>query len=137
MYNRPVREATQEDAEAVEELEMSLFPDNCMGRLLIQSELRHGKGWLIERRDEVVAYALVRFEPGLVDLTRLGVRASHQGRGLGKQLLLHILGLAPTVVLAVRKDNEAALRLYRKHSFGIVGETSNGSWTMRATSGVR
>lgn len=125
-----MREATQDDLGRLEELEAELFFDNCMSRLRLASELQHGRGWVVEDGGVIVAYSLLRFEPRLVDLTRLGVATTHQGLGLGTYLLNHALQQGESVMLTVHRDNETAIRLYLRHGFRVIGILPH-SWLMR------
>jgi ribosomal-protein-alanine N-acetyltransferase len=123
--------ATTDDVDSIARLETRLF-DNAMSLLMLERELAVGAGYLIGR--PLQAYALVRCDKGLFDLTRLGVDPGGQGQGLGTQLLIHVLALG-TVVLTVRKDNERALRLYRRHGFEIVAHLSaERAWVLRRAS---
>ncbi len=132
-----MREATRDDAGAIEELEIQLFPDNCLGAKLIECELEWGTGWVVEHQGVTVAYLLARVEGDMVDIMRVGVLPKHRRRGHAIDLINRALEQAPDAMLTVRKNNLNALRLYRRLGFGIVGETGFGSWVMRyATSGA-
>lgn len=78
-----------------------------------------------ERDDEVVAtsFAFER-EPDQVQLSRLYVRPSEQGRGTGHQLLAETLAAFPDaklVHLEVDPQNHAAIRFYDRHGFAQSG----------------
>jgi ribosomal protein S18 acetylase RimI-like enzyme len=130
-----MRCVTQNDADVIAELEMQVFPENCFNETTIAKEIELGTGWVIELADEVVAYALVRDDGYLLDLTRLGVREDCRGMGLGAMLLDRLLGIQRDTMLTVRVTNETALHLYRTRGFQIVGRfRDGGSWVMlRAT----
>lgn len=55
------------------------------------------------------------------ELTRLYVRPTSQGQGVGSALLKHGFGCLPegidTVTLGVKSDNARAIRFYKKHGF--------------------
>ena len=129
LYNPHVREATLDDAEALEALEQELFPDNCFGIQTLKSELMHGDGWVLERDGEIVAYALIRTDGHLTDLTRLGVLDKHRRQGYATILLFKAMTRASKTMLTVRRDNTAALSLYKRWGFHIVGRLEN-SWVM-------
>lgn len=127
-----MRCVTKYDADAVAELDASLFPDNSFNETTIAEEIRLGMGLVIEEADVVVAYALVRDDGHLLDLIRLGVREDHQKMGLGTQLLKHLLKMGREVMLTVRPDNLVAIRLYQAFGFELVGRLQNGTgWVMR------
>ncbi len=59
-------------------------------------------------------------------ITRLGVAPAHQGKGLGKHLVAHLLGLCReaghhAVTLEVRHTNATAIGLYRAFGFDETG----------------
>lgn len=120
------------DAPAIAELELDLFPDNCLNWKTIESEIRHGEGFVIYDGGRLVAYLLARTSEGLTDILRVGVLASEQGRGYGTALveaLLQIRHQREQVMLTVRKDNDRALHLYRRYGFSIVGQLHD-NWVM-------
>jgi ribosomal protein S18 acetylase RimI-like enzyme len=119
-----------EDAHAVAELDMLLFPDNCLSWKTIETEIRHGEGFVVYDGEMLIAYLLARKDStGLVDILRLGVRQGYQSRGLGSDMLLALFSRHNDVMLCVRKDNRA-IRLYLRHGFEIVGQLEE-SWVMR------
>ena len=124
-----LQHATTNDAEAISDLDCAVFPEEGMGPSVIRQEI--SLGWAVVALDqsEVVGYALVR--PGSIsDLTRLGVRESHRGKGIGQALLnaciVHNKG---PMMLLVRKNNKPALDMYLKTGFTIAG-TKETSWLM-------
>lgn len=61
-----------------------------------------------------------------VHLLNIAVHSSHRRMGYGQQILEHVLEFAIEhrcrfVTLEVRKSNEPALALYRRHGFASVG----------------
>jgi len=113
-----IRQAASSDAEVLAELEMLLFPENCINEYSLTIELTVGFGYIV---GEGEGYALVRPDGDIWDLLRLGVRSTHQGLGHGKALLVMILELADhrkkSMMLTVKKSNKVALSLYRKFGF--------------------
>jgi ribosomal protein S18 acetylase RimI-like enzyme len=103
---------------------------------MVRQELRLGKGWVEENllfdENVVVGYVLLRYDDDLVDITRLGVHPEMQGKGLGGRLLRKALEEKATIILTVRKNNLAAMKLYFKHGFEIVAHLhAAGAWVMR------
>jgi len=107
----------QSDLSWVAELEIALFPDNCMNEKTLEVELANGFGLVTGG----IGYALCRVEEGLVDVLRLGVHQDHRNQGLATAMLRHILARPGKVILCVRKTNEVALRLYMRQGLRIVG----------------
>lgn len=125
--------ATSSDALAIAELELQLFPDNCMNEHTIAKEIQAGIGLVIYVEEELVAYALVRcdLDAGILDIIRLGVVPEYQGQGLGSRLLTEVISSSTlTTVLTVRKSNARALHVYKKHGFLITGEINKDNWVM-------
>lgn len=121
------------DAPAIAELELDLFPDNCLNWKTIECEIRCGEGFVIYSGGRLIAYLLARTLDGLTDVLRLGVIASEQGRGYGTllvQTLLQVYHQRGEIMLTVRKDNERALRLYRHLGFSIIGQLHD-NWVMK------
>jgi ribosomal protein S18 acetylase RimI-like enzyme len=81
--------------------------------------------WLLVRRGaEPVGVVLFAPgpQPGILELTYLGLVRSARGRGFGQELLRHALWHAARreaewLALSVDARNEPALRLYRRHQF--------------------
>ena len=82
--------------------------------------------WILERNDEVLAHAIVAIGAGEAHLLNVCVRASEQGGGLGRALVLfaleraHAAG-ADALFLEVRPSNSRALKLYDSIGFNVVG----------------
>ena len=126
-----LRLATTDDAERIAELEIILF-DNAFNEWTIANEIEAGAGLVVENEaGELCGYALVRFERDLVDLTRLAVRPADQGQGLGGLMLSQVVLDTRPVMLTGWKNNNGAIRLYRRFGFEIVGELEAGAWVMK------
>ena len=117
------------DLEQVHALETALFPDpwsieTFWSELAHVPETRH---YLVaEDGGEVVGYAGLVATGHQADVQTLGVRADHQGRGLGGELLRALLDEARRreageVLLEVRAENAAAQALYAAHGFERIG----------------
>jgi ribosomal protein S18 acetylase RimI-like enzyme len=126
-----IRAATNDDASRLLDLEAMLF-DNSMAPSLFERERTIGRCLVIG--DPVFAYALIREQPEVIDLLRLGVLPTEQGKGYGRQLVEHVLALGKDTMLTVRKNNRQALGLYSSLGFRIVGELhehGTTGWVMR------
>lgn len=74
----------------------------------------------------IVAHGVMSVAVGECQIFNLGVHPDWQGRGLGRQMLRHLLALArrreaATAFLEVRVSNTAALALYRAEGFCEIG----------------
>lgn len=125
--------ATSSDSLAIAELEMQLFPDNCMNEYTVAREIQAGIGLVVYVEKRLVAYVLVRcdLDSEILDILRLGVIPEYQNAGLGSRLLQEIISSsAYKVILTVRKSNSRALHVYKKHGFSITGELNKDNWVM-------
>ena len=85
---------------------------------------RGGKIWFVEHPDLGIigTCALLPHEPGVFELTKMGVLESARGSGAGEQLLLYVLDQArsmnmDTLFLLTNAICESAIHLYLKHGF--------------------
>jgi len=112
---------------------MRLFPDNSFNERTVSNEIAAGGGMVIYDGDELVGYLLARWDREIMDITRFGVKVSHQGRGLGNRMLFDVINSTGLdIILCVKKTNSRAIRLYLHHHFKIMGQLTN-SWLMRRT----
>lgn len=125
------------DAERCAELETLLFAgDGPWSAEAFRSELAHRHNRYVVVRDEsdtVIGYAGIAllgntFTPES-EVHTIGVDPGHRRRGLGSLLLDELLRLAGDhggpVFLEVRTDNDAAIALYRREGFEVVGTRRN------------
>lgn len=113
-----VRLATAADADFIAELEILLFPDNCINERVVRNEIEHGISYLVEGK----GYLLARWDGELLDILRVGVHPSYQRQGVGLELMKHILATSPgPAMLTVREDNEGAKALYFRLGFRLAG----------------
>ena len=74
----------------------------------------------------MIGYYLYSLVVGEAEILNIAVAPSHQGKGLGRQLLEHCLLQASedarTVFLEVRASNFQAIRLYLDFGFNQIGE---------------
>jgi len=82
--------------------------------------------WVLEKHGEVVGHAIVTVGAGEAHLLNVCIRASEQGRGLGRTLVLHAMERArdagaDALFLEVRPSNHVAVRLYESMGFVQVG----------------
>ncbi|MBI3777214.1 MAG: ribosomal protein S18-alanine N-acetyltransferase [Gammaproteobacteria bacterium] len=82
--------------------------------------------WVLEQGSEIVAYAVMSIGAAEAHILNICVAPEQQGRGIGSQLLLHLLELAgrhqaAAVFLEVRPSNKKAIKLYHALGFQDVG----------------
>ncbi len=82
--------------------------------------------WVLEQDGEVLGHAIVTVGAAEAHLLNLCIRASEQGRGLGRELVMHALRKAfeagaDALFLEVRPSNRIAGRLYESMGFNEVG----------------
>lgn len=87
----------------------------------------HGEFLVGEYQGKVVAMgALRKVSEDTVELKRMRVDPAHQGRGFGKQMLLHLEKRArelgyKTIVLDTTKGQIVANEMYQKHGYKETG----------------
>ena len=121
---------TAADAARCAELEAQLFPgdDPWPEAAFIREIAAEHNHYLAARSaGTLVGYAgisrLGRKPPFEYEVHTIGVDSAYQGRGIGRRLLVELLGFAAggVVYLEVRTDNTAAIALYRSLGFLNVG----------------
>lgn len=76
--------------------------------------------------DQIVAHAVLSIAADESHILNLTVDKQHQGQGIGKQMLLHLIDIArinaaETVLLEARPSNQAAIQLYESTGFNEIG----------------
>jgi len=120
-----LREAQPADAAIIAELESELFPDNWMSESTVLNELERGPVFVAATpKGELLGYAITHWRNRVLDLLRLGVSSTYRRRGLGAALLARVLRVPHSLcVLTVRRDNIAAITLYKRNGFRLHGTT--------------
>jgi len=127
-----IRDATEDDAEELEALEIELFRENCFNSATIARELEYGFGLVaVDKQRGIIGYLLAAMDGNLVDVLRLGVVPEFRRRGLARQMLNMALGARPQAMLTVRRENRAAIKLYIDFGFYIAGELASTAWVMK------
>jgi [ribosomal protein S18]-alanine N-acetyltransferase len=118
------------DIESVMGMEVELFAEDAWSDAMYWSELaeRESRFYLVAvDDDDVVGYAgLCAYAADVAYVQTIGVTEKRQGEGIGAALLDALLGESDRrgtahVDLEVRDGNEAAIHLYEKHGFGVLG----------------
>lgn len=87
-------------------------------------------GWLMEENDETIGFILLSLVAGECHILNLCIHPGQQKKGNGHKLLSFALRWAKhqgagVVYLEVRRSNLAAISLYRKMNFKLIGERKN------------
>ncbi|MBV8723182.1 MAG: ribosomal protein S18-alanine N-acetyltransferase [Candidatus Eremiobacteraeota bacterium] len=96
------------------------WPANAFSNELSENKLAH---YYVGRVDgKIVAYGGIWVILEDSHITTIAVQPEFRGRGLGEQMLIHLLDDAMTrgaswITLEVRETNDVAQRLYRKYGF--------------------
>jgi [ribosomal protein S18]-alanine N-acetyltransferase len=82
--------------------------------------------WVVERAALLIGHGVLSVAAGEAHLLNVCVRRDHQGQGLGRQLVVHMLGRARdrgarAVFLEVRPSNRIASALYASLGFREIG----------------
>lgn len=108
-------------------LEEALFPDDAWSFTTIVELLQQSinKVILAFLHDELVGYCLYQVVFDMAEILRIGIAPNYQQQGYAQQLLHYVLtNLAKhnvaSVILEVRKNNDAALALYKKNEFQMI-----------------
>ncbi len=117
---------TPEDLSSVAELEALCFAEPWSASALALLCDDRGAG-VVAREDEgIVAYGGVFWAPDEGQITNIAVHPTRRRRGLGNAILEALIALArergcAEISLEVRASNSAAVTLYEKHGFRIMG----------------
>lgn len=129
-----MRDATKLDIPLLLSIENALFQDEAWSGEVFESEFAlHGTTRtyrVIEENNEVVAYFGLAIVDDTADITTIAVRADFQGRGIGTKLMQEILDIAAKrnlrkIMLEVKPENLAAISLYQKFDFEVIGLRRN------------
>jgi ribosomal protein S18 acetylase RimI-like enzyme len=110
-----------------EELPWDLLLEADPSRQRIESYLSNDFTRVAKLGDDVIGvYVLARHDPITFELMNIAVRDDYQGKGLGRRLLGHAIGLAESKgarVIDVGTGNSsfAALAFYQRAGFRVVG----------------
>jgi ribosomal protein S18 acetylase RimI-like enzyme len=128
-----LRLATTKDADDLMTAEFELFPENNFNEKTLQTEILHGLTWVVHLEDLLIGYAICSmWESSLIDILRLGVLPHFRRRGIASRLLDEVKRHSKHLMLTVRKGNDDAINLYKKHGFQITGTLpQHYSWLMQ------
>jgi len=124
-----LREMTWQDIPVLAGLDRKLFADDAWDEPTWWAELagRPRRDYVVAVEGErVLGYAGLDHGPDVSDVMTIAVAPGHRGRGVGDELMTELTRRgtgagAGALMLEVRADNAAALRLYERHGFEQVG----------------
>ena len=124
---RPMCEA---DLAAVLTVEQAAYAFPWSREIFADCLKTHYQCWLGEIDATLVAHGVMSVAVGECQIFNLSVHPDWQGRGLGRQMLRHLLWLArkrnaDMAFLEVRVSNTAALALYRAEGFCEISRRRN------------
>lgn len=140
-----LRLLTDADLPRLLELERELFGAGAWSAGMLAEELAAPGRWYVgaDGDGRLVGYAGLWFDGDVTQVMTIGVDPAAQRGGLGTALLTALVARsrelgAQAVLLEVRVDNEAAIALYQRAGFEIIGRRRRyyqpedlDAWTMR------
>ncbi|WP_043931825.1 GNAT family N-acetyltransferase [Bacillus sp. EB01] len=94
---------------------------------LIEEYLQRGECFVAESNEEIIGvYVLLPTRPQTVELVNIAVAEGQQGKGWGKSLILHAIGVAKskgykTIEIGTGNSSIGQLAFYQKCGFRIIG----------------
>ena len=124
--NISFRPATLQDVPLLAAIETACFADAWNDDMLMQELTMGGSVYTIMQVDEVpVGYYAYMHILDEAHILNVAVLPAYQGRGLGRQMMWHLLSNLPddvvAVTLEVRVSNTRARRLYQSMGFRLAG----------------
>ncbi|MDR4885995.1 GNAT family N-acetyltransferase [Fredinandcohnia sp. QZ13] len=96
-------------------------------RILVEEYMQRGECFVAESDGQIIGeYVLLPTRPKTVELVNIAVKETHQGKGLGKQLLLNAIEVARskgyrTIEVGTGNSSIGQIALYQKCGFRITG----------------
>jgi ribosomal protein S18 acetylase RimI-like enzyme len=110
-----------------EPLPMHLLLAADPSQKLVEDYLKRGECFIAEENKQVIGvYVLLPTRPGTVEMVNIAVDENFQGKGIGKQLVLHAIQQAKgqgykTIEIGTGNSSVGQLALYQKCGFRITG----------------
>ena len=126
MQSIKLRPMLAEDINAVMQVEKQVYPYPWT-KGIFSDCLRVGYDcWVVMQQDKIIAHGVLSVAAGESHILNLAVDHEHQGQGIGRQLLTHLMDVArikaaDVVLLEVRLSNRAAIHLYESSGFNEIG----------------
>ena len=120
------RAMTLADVEAVFAIERLAYPFPWAKSIFEQAVASNKNAVVMEVDGLLAGYAIVSYVVGEAELLNICVSPNFQQRGLGQQLLAHLIKQATQsgntdLYLEVRESNDQAIQLYQKAGFNEIG----------------
>ncbi|THE09143.1 GNAT family N-acetyltransferase [Bacillus timonensis] len=96
-------------------------------RMLVEEYMQRGECFVAESDGQIVGvYVLLPTRPKTVELVNIAVKETHQGKGLGKQLVMNAIKVARTmgyrtIEIGTGNSSIGQIALYQKCGFRITG----------------
>jgi [ribosomal protein S18]-alanine N-acetyltransferase len=123
------RPATEDDLDQVAEIEkLSIAPPWTRAAFAAELDKKTGRFWVLtedDHDDRVLAYAVFSFPAEQAHLVTFAVHPDFRKMGLGSYMLRRLIQYVlrrggESIVLEVRKSNQAAVHLYQSLGFVVV-----------------
>ena len=118
------------DISRLQQIEQSAHLSPWSEKIMKTSFNKRSHNYGLIRQGEVLGYYFSEFIAGEMNLHNICIGKKHQGQGLAKQLMLHLLAKAQELNaeelwLEVRESNHSAITLYQQFGFEQVGQRKN------------
>lgn len=134
-----IRPLLDTDIPAITMIDQSVQVSPWTEAMFLESLAHHDLGWVLIDEEQLRGYILVKpiLKESEADILTIAVDKQQQCKGYGQALLAFVLAQFPCLYLEVRISNQAAIALYKKLGFKIVGKRSNyyqgeDAWVMKA-----
>lgn len=121
-----LRPMLDEDVAAAMLIEAAVYPHGWTEGIFRDCLRVRYSCWVMEQGGELIGYGIMSVAVGEAHILNIALAPVCQGRGLGRELLQHMLQTgrrhgAETAFLEVRPSNRVAIRLYETSGFHQVG----------------
>jgi ribosomal-protein-alanine N-acetyltransferase len=115
-----------EDVPVVMALENRVYPHGWTEGIFLDCLRVNYSCWVLEQQGEIIGYGIMSVAVGEAHILNLVIAPGFQGKGLGRDTLLHLLQTGKrhggeTAFLEVRASNHVAIRLYETSGFNQIG----------------
>lgn len=133
-HTSSIRDALKSDIQALLNIENDVFHTEAWSHDVFESEFallgttRVYK--VIEQNQVIIGYFGLAIVDGIIDITTIAVQSEYQYHGFGTVMMNEIMEIANQykarkVMLEVKPENVAAISLYQKYGFEVIGLRRN------------
>jgi len=133
-HTSQIRDALKSDIQALLNIENDVFHAEAWSHDVFESEFallgttRVYK--VIEQNQVIIGYFGLAIVDGIIDITTIAVQSEYQHQGFGTVMMNEIMEIskqykARKVMLEVKPENVAAISLYQKYGFEVIGLRRN------------